>query len=63
MHFYSFTTPSHGTDQSVVLGYAAPAVEPPDTAVDIDHETQPSTIRNEKCSGNTLRSVVEEFLL
>lgn len=54
---------SRCADKLVVHGQLAPTVEPQDTAVDVNHETQPSTIRNEKGSGCTLRSIVEEFLL
>jgi len=49
-------------DLSVVLGYVSLAIKPPDTSVDINHETQPSTIRDEKGGSGTIRSVMEEFL-
>jgi len=46
----------------IVLGYASPTVEPPDTAVDINHKTQPSAIWDEEGGGGAIRSIMEEFL-
>lgn len=54
--------PSRGVDKLIVLGYASPTVEPPDTTVNINHETQPNAIWDEEGGGGTIHSVVEEFL-
>lgn len=59
----SFATPSRIGDKLIVLGYVAHTVKPPDTTVDVNHETQPSTIRDEKGGGSALRNIVEEFLV
>lgn len=45
-----------------MLGYASPTVEPPDTTIDINHETRPNAIWDEEGGGGTIRSIMEEFL-
>ena len=49
-------------DRLVVLGDVFPVIKPPDATVDINHESQPGAIRDEKGGGGTISSIMEEFL-
>lgn len=44
IHFRSLATCPHSAGKLFVFGYVSPTIKPPDTTVDVDHETQPNTI-------------------
>ena len=58
-----FANPLRNVDKLVVLGYVAPSVKPPNTTIEVNHESQPSTVRGQEGGSGALRSVMEEFLL
>lgn len=62
MRRYFFACITHSAKYLIVLRHVSATVEPPDTTVDINHETQPSAVREEEGGGSTVRSGMEEFL-
>ena len=63
IHQCLFANPLRNVDKLVVLGYVAPSVKPPNTTIEVNHESQPSTVRGQEGGSCALRSVMEEFLL
>ena len=63
IHRCLFATSSRSSDNLVVLRYVTPTVKPQDTTVGVNHETQPSAIRDEKGGSGALRGIVEELLV
>lgn len=46
----------------LALVVVLPTIEPPDATTDVNHETQPSAIRDEEGGSGTTCSIMEKFL-
>ena len=56
--------PRLGTGKSIECGWCIlPTIKPVNTTIDVDHDTQPGTIRDENWCGDTVRTVMEAFLV